>query len=141
MKVFEVATGNLVCTCEGHTHHVLSVAWRADGRLLATGGADKVVKIWSFPSGEQTRTIEGFAKEVTSVDFLALSDNFMAGAGTGTVMTKTSSGGGGPTYSGSAGFVYSADASADGKTIAAGGEQGTLWIWPGGTTPVVFNFE
>jgi WD40 repeat protein len=138
MKVFEVATGRPVCTYEGHTHHVLSVAWRADGRMLATGGADRVVKIWEFPSGNQQKTIEGFGKEVTSLRFLGVSDNIVAGAGSGAVVVKTSSGGGGPTYSGSQGFVHGVECSADGGVIAAGGDSGVLWIWSGQTQPAVF---
>ena len=139
MKVFEVATGNEICICEGHTHHVLSVAWRADGRMLATGGADKAIKIWEFPSGDQKRTIGGFGKEVTSLDFQGLTENIVVTDGNSAVTTKTASGGGGPTYSGPSGFVYCSGSSADGKTIAAGGERGILWIWAGGTSPTTFS--
>ena len=48
MKVFDVSTGALVKTFEGHTRPVLDVAWQADGRVLSTAGADKVVKVWDF---------------------------------------------------------------------------------------------
>src|SRR5690606_20853435 len=43
MKVFEVASGKLHRSFEGHTHHVLGVSWRSDGRMLASSGADNVI--------------------------------------------------------------------------------------------------
>jgi WD40 repeat protein len=136
MKVFDVTSGELISTFEGHTHHVLGVSWQADGRTLATGGADNVVKVWDLPSGDQKKTITGFGKEVTSVEFLGLDDKFVTSAGNGTVTTKTTGGGGGPTFPGTSGFVYRAHASADGGVVAAGGQQGTLWIWTGNGQPV-----
>lgn len=37
---------------EGHAHHVLGVAWQADGSTLATAGAEGGVKLWAcFVSG------------------------------------------------------------------------------------------
>ena len=70
MKVFQVSDGKFVRAFEGHTHHVLGVSWSADGRTLASSGADKVIKIWDFRTGDQKRTIAGFGKEVTAVKFV-----------------------------------------------------------------------
>ena len=129
MKIFAVETGKLLKSCEGHTHHVLGVAWQADGRLLATAGADKVVKIWDFATGEQVRTIPGFNKEVTAIQFLGASDNFIAAAGDQQVATFNTNGGGGPKFAGATGFVYSLRTTPSGKAIVAGSDDGILRIW------------
>lgn len=110
-------------------HHVLSVSWRADARRLASGGADRVVKIWEFPSGDPVRTMEGFGKEVMAVQFLGRSDSLVVGSASGQLTTKTTSGGGGTDYRGASGFLHSAAVSDEGNLIAAGGEQGVVWVW------------
>src|SRR5262249_37236856 len=38
LKVSSVADGKLVRSYEGHTHHVLAVDWRSDGKELVSGG-------------------------------------------------------------------------------------------------------
>ncbi|MFP6658593.1 MAG: c-type cytochrome domain-containing protein [Pirellulales bacterium] len=129
MKVFEVETGNLVKSFEGHTHHVLGVSWLKDGRTLATCGADKVVKVWDFVTGDQKKTISGFGKEVTSIQFVALTENMVVGSGDKQVTTKTAAGGGGTNFGGSTGYVYCVRASADGDTVVAGGEDSVVRIW------------
>ena len=45
IKLWNVADGKFVRSFEGHTHHVLGVAWRADGRVLVSSGADMVLKV------------------------------------------------------------------------------------------------
>ncbi len=55
VKVFNVASGALANSFEGHTHHVLDVAWRGDGKMLASAGADCVIKFWDYASGDQLR--------------------------------------------------------------------------------------
>ena len=47
--------GKFVKSFEGHTHHVLDVGWKPDGKLLASGGADNAVKVWDYEKGEQVR--------------------------------------------------------------------------------------
>ncbi|NBV86846.1 MAG: hypothetical protein EBS01_11450, partial [Verrucomicrobia bacterium] len=39
-KITEIATGKPVGVLEGHTHHVLGVSFRVDGRVLASSGGD-----------------------------------------------------------------------------------------------------
>ena len=68
VKVFNVADGKLVRSFEGHTHHVLDVTWKSDGKVLASCGADNVIKVWDFITGDQLRTTAAFEKEVTAID-------------------------------------------------------------------------
>ncbi len=54
---------------EGHTNWVLKVAWSPDGRLLATGGLDGMVGIWSTVVAQHLGWLEGHGREVTALDF------------------------------------------------------------------------
>ena len=82
MKVWNVADGKFVRSFEGHTHHVLGVTWRADGRMLVSSGADNVIKVWDTRTGDQLRTVQNqFTKEVTSVTFVGDSDTVVAVSG------------------------------------------------------------
>jgi WD40 repeat protein len=130
MKVFKVEDGSFVRAFEGHTHHVTGVSWRADGRLLATCGADTVVKVWDSNSGDQQRTIQGLTKEVTSLRFVADSDNLLIAGGANLVRFMNAANGGNVRdFPGIQDYMYSAAASADGKIIAAGGQDSVFRLW------------
>ena len=129
VKIFEVATGNLFKSLEGHSHHVLGISWRMDGRRLVSGGSDKVVKVWDFLTGEQVKTITGFGKEVSAIQFLGASDNFVLATGDQQVTTRNTGGGGGTNFEGATGFLHSLRASENSKSIVAGGEDGIFRVW------------
>ena len=62
-----------VATLEGHRWGVLSVAFHPTAPLLATGSADKTVKLWRLSSDESSATcvatLEGHSSIVNSVAF------------------------------------------------------------------------
>ena len=41
----------------GHSYPVMAVAYSPDGKILATGGADKSIKLWDMASGRELRTL------------------------------------------------------------------------------------
>ncbi len=130
LKTFDVNSGELVRSFEGHTHHVLAVDWSADGRLLVTAGADNAVKCWDVESGEQRKTTTGFGKEVNSVMFIGTTHDAVATSGDKTIRVfNADSGQMGKQFSGVNDFLYCGAISQDGKTIAAGGQDGILRIW------------
>jgi WD40 repeat protein len=130
LKVFKVADGALVRSFEGHTHHVLSVAWRMNGRTLVSGSADTTMKVWDLKTGEQKRTIQGFGKEITCINFVADSMRVIAACGDRNVrLTNTDGGNNERNYGGSPDFVYTAAISADGKLLMTGGQDGVVRVY------------
>jgi WD40 repeat protein len=49
----------LLRTLTGHTRSIVSVKFSSDGALLASGSADKTVRLWDPETGEQLRVLEG----------------------------------------------------------------------------------
>ncbi len=131
VKLFTVADGKFVRSFEGHTHHVLGVTWRADGRLMASGGADNVIKVWDTRTGDQARTVQNqFTKEVTNVHFVGEGDTVIASSGDAKVkLINAANGSNVRDFPGSADYMYSSAASADGKIIIAGGADSVLRVW------------
>lgn len=67
----------------GHDGAVNSVAVSLDGKLLLTGGADKIARLWSADTGEAITTLAGPAAEVTSVAASPASHQFAAATADG----------------------------------------------------------
>ncbi|XP_071495937.1 WD repeat, SAM and U-box domain-containing protein 1-like [Diadema antillarum] len=64
-----VCSTKLRCDLTGHSATVQSVAFSADGHLLASGAVDKLVILWNPISAEMMYTLEGHSRYVTSVSF------------------------------------------------------------------------
>jgi WD40 repeat protein len=84
--VWNIPAGTLLRSFEGHTHHVLDVSLRYDGRVLVTTGADNSVKLWDIEAGGQRTANNQFSKfEVTSVAHVGVTDRFLVTTGEGLV--------------------------------------------------------
>lgn len=111
MKLIDPETAQPLRSFEGHTGHVLGVSWRADGRILATAGADKVVKVWDAKEGTQKKTVSGFKTEVTAVRFMGLEDRLVFTVGDGQVQSRDSNGGSKPAFAGFGDYVHKVSSS------------------------------
>ena len=128
-RITDLASGKVVKSFEGHTHHILGIAWSLDGRTLATAGADGVVKVWDVTTGDRKKNIEGYDKEVTSVRFVGAGEQLITSSGDNKVRLVGLDGKEVRAFSEVADFVQASAVSADGKTVAAGGQDGVLRVW------------
>ena len=141
MRVTDLSTGKVVKVFEGHTHHVLGLTWRADGRMLASSGADNVVKVWDWTTGDRRKSIDGWDKEVTGISYLGAADQFATGAGDNKLRLLTSDGGEVKKLDGASGFLQSLATTRGGEVILGGDQDGVLRAWDVATAKVVAEFK
>lgn len=130
IEVWNVATGEQQNTLSGHTADVISVAFRFDGQILASGSKDRTIRLWQPHSGKHLKTLVGPDTDVTSLVFSADGQMLASGGadktirlwdvGTGKqlkMLTKHDS------------AVTSVSFSADGKTLVSGDRAGSIYLW------------
>lgn len=140
LRVSDVATGKLLRTFEGHTHHVMGVSWRADGRVIASSGADNAVKVWDWVKGERRKNLEGWDKEVTSVHHLGATTRLVTTSGDKQVRLIGEDASAPEVLPGTKDFMQCSAVSLDGGTIVAAGEDSVLRVWDAKTAKEIAAF-
>lgn len=63
IKLWNVSTTDQINSfASSHIGSIRAIRFSADGKLLLTGGGDKIIEIWSTRSGTKLRTLGGFAQ-------------------------------------------------------------------------------
>lgn len=64
VKVWDVATGNIIRTFAGHEDWIYALKLTSDQQTLITGSFDKTLKLWDFQSGRIINTLQGHTEGV-----------------------------------------------------------------------------
>ncbi|HEY9647940.1 MAG TPA: serine/threonine-protein kinase, partial [Chroococcidiopsis sp.] len=67
IKLWNLATGDLLGTLSGHRKGVNAIAISRDGQTLTSGGDDYAIKTWSMTTGTLLRTLTGHSRDVSAV--------------------------------------------------------------------------
>lgn len=67
--IIDVMAGHTLQTLAGHAGGSRCVAFAPDGRLLASGGEDGMLRLWDVPSGRERVTLEWHLDTIGSVAF------------------------------------------------------------------------
>lgn len=59
VKLWNLSTGEEICSFKGHLERVDSVTFSLDGKTLATGSSDNTVKLWNLRTQQEICTITG----------------------------------------------------------------------------------
>jgi hypothetical protein len=74
-------TGRRLLDLPGHESGTLSLSWRADGRVLASGGQDSRARLWDAASGRLLHSLEGGKHWVEQVAFSPSGDLLVTASG------------------------------------------------------------
>jgi WD40 repeat protein len=118
-------------TLTGHSGPVKSVAFSPDGKTLASGSADKTVKLWQFTNGKVLHTLTGHSGPVLSVAFSPEGQALASGSydktiklwnlKTGELMTN---------FAEHSKPVWSVAFSSQDTVLASGSADETIKLWP-----------
>jgi WD40 repeat protein len=142
IRFFELPGGKLVKSLEGHTHHVMDIGWKFDGKLLASAGADNTVRVWNYETGEQTKVIQGHTKQVTRLQFIGKTGTVATCGGDAQVKFWNADGGNvARNFPAAKDFLYAVSVSPDGQLVAAGGEEGIVYVYNGANGQLVRTLQ
>jgi WD40 repeat protein len=57
VKLWDVCTGEVLKTLQGHTDSVRAIAFNPDGTIIASGSADETIKLWDVETGKCLKTL------------------------------------------------------------------------------------
>ncbi len=128
--LWEVSSGKLLKTLQGHTQEVRSVAFSSDGKTLASGYEDRTVRLWEVSSGKSLNTLQGHTGWIFSVAFSPDGNTLASGSDDWSVrLWEVSSGKSLNTLRGHIQEVRSVAFSPDGRTLVSGSHDRTVRLW------------
>jgi WD40 repeat protein len=130
VRIWDAASGAPLHCLRGHENWVASVAFSADGRLLASGSEDKTVRIWDSVSGAQILCLRGHEGAVLSVAFAPKGSQLASASEDRTVRVwDAASGIQLLCLHGHESAVTSVAFAPDGRRVASGSHDKTVQVW------------
>ena len=129
LRLWNTATGEPIGEpLVGHTDWVLSVAFSLDGTIIASGGADNVIRLWDAETHDALGELSGHTDWVRSVAFL---DNtrLISGSADGTVRLWDTQSGASSVLGRHQDAVWGVAASPDERWLVSGGADQRVMLW------------
>jgi WD40 repeat protein len=106
---------------------VRAVAFSADGKILASGGGDKIIKLWDTKTWQEITTLTGHSDTITSLAFSPTQRTLLSAAGSTIKLWQVDTGDEISFTAPSAPRVISFNAT--GEQFACGGLKGVFTLW------------
>jgi WD40 repeat protein/tRNA A-37 threonylcarbamoyl transferase component Bud32 len=127
IRIMDVRTGKIHSVWEGHKRVITQLAFRPDGKQLASSSADRTLEVWDVAAGKQAFTFHEEAA-VLSVAFSPDGLRMATGSEDRTVKLWSPPGSGLRTLGPASGHINNVDFSPDGRRVT-GGQSGLAVVW------------
>lgn len=90
-QIFNVATGEKICSLvdpsipRSGDLYIRTVCFSPDGKSLATGAEDKMIRIWNIETQSISLILRGHSQDIYSLDWLPDGKEIISGSGDRTV--------------------------------------------------------
>ncbi len=123
-----------------HNGPVYLVRYSSDGKLLASAGIDKLVKLWDTETGREVRQLQGHTETVYALAFAPDGKTLVSGSRDKTVrLWDVASGKEIGQFKGHEAMVLAVAFAPDGKTVASESHDMTVRVWEVGTLKELFR--
>jgi WD40 repeat protein len=141
IKVWDLQTGKLVLTLEGHERSCLPVCFNPSGSLIASGSLDKSVRLWDATTGQQKHKMELHSENIFSIAFHP-SGKYLASASADKTIRIWSADSGKivKTFVGHKGAVFNVQFSPDGNHMLSCDADKTIILWETATGRKLHTF-
>ena len=69
VRVWDVASGEMLGSFDGHTDLITTVAFSQNGEMVASGSWDKTVRVWDVKTGEALFVLKGHTEDIADIEF------------------------------------------------------------------------
>jgi WD40 repeat protein len=135
LRLYSLAPGGLPSASPdlvvpAHKDLILNLAFSPDGKLLATCGYDRLIKLWDVAGGREVRTLRDHSDAVYGLAF-SPDGRLLASAAADRAVKVWDVATGGRLYTlgESTDWLYAAAWSPDGRHLAAGGVDKSIRVW------------
>ncbi|QZZ21092.1 hypothetical protein J5X98_00835 [Leptothermofonsia sichuanensis E412] len=135
---WQIASGEPLLTCQGHTDWVRSVLFSPEGQILISGSDDQTIRFWDVHQGQCLKVLAEHPSRFASIDYSPVESSLPSGRGR--ILASSSEDGTvrlwdsrtGVTYQALQGHtrqVWAVAFSPDGRTVVSGSEDQTVRFW------------
>jgi WD40 repeat protein len=130
IRMWRVADGEPLLTCQGHTNWPWAIAFSPDGNILASGSQDQTVRLWDISTGQCSLVLQGHTSWIKSVAFNSNGSLLVSGSNDRSIrLWNVSTGECIKVLQEHSDWVWSVAFSSNDRTLASGSGDGTIKLW------------